>query len=380
MQEARRGAIPWGLLGMIAMVLGEEMLLHHHRDELAGDFDYGWRLAAKALDRGEARRNPILCFGDSLMQTGIAPPVLTHHLGLEAYNFGTAGSSPAVSYFLLRRALDTGARPRSILVDYYLAYLSSNSRDCEHILPIVGGPREFLDLAWTSRDASFFMSLMARKYLPSYCHRIEIRSDIQTMLRGEAPPERTAQNRSLKRNAAVNHGAMMAFFNRERPFLGEVDYNNPLIFPARWESTPVKTAYVERFFALAARHDIPVFWLLLPNCPKVEARRQERGDEAAYDRFVAGIHERHSNVIVVDGRSGSYPPAAFVDAIHLNWVGAATFSDDVARVIESCLGRGAVRPRRVALPPYRDRPPAVDIEDMRRTNERIASRDRSLKR
>jgi hypothetical protein len=367
MRETRRVVIPWGLIGLLAMILGIETFVHSHRDQLAGNYDFGWRLAARGITRAEARQSPILCFGDSLLGTGIAPQVLTHRLGLRAYNFAMPGSVPSVSYYMLQRALDAGARPRAILVDYKWSSLESKTRDCEHILPIVAGPREFLELAWSTRDVSFFAVLMTRKYLPSYRCRFEIRSDVDRMLEGKAPLDRREMLPIAMRQSLVNRGAGMAAFHPSQPFQGEVNLNAVWLFPPRWTPNPLKTAYIERFFALAARHDIPVFWLLPPNCPKVFARRQEIGAEAAYTAYVARIQGRHPNVTVVDGRSDSYPAWAFVDTTHLNCEGAKIFSDDVAQVVAQTLARRERSERWVALPAFRHRALDVDVEDIGRT-------------
>jgi hypothetical protein len=274
-----------------------------------------------------------------------------------------AGSSPSVSYYMLQRALNSGVRPRAILVNYHWSSLDCATRDCENILPIVAGPKEFLDLAWSTRDASFFALLMTRKFLPSYRCRFEMRSDLNKVLRGETLPDRNAKRLLTIRQSRINRGAAMATYYPSRPFLGEINPNTVSLFPPQWTPNPLKTIYIERFFALAARHDIPVFWLLPPNCPKVYVRRREIGAEAAYTQYVARIQERHPNVTVVDGRSDSYPARSFVDPTHLNCEGAKIFSDDVAGALENGLASRERSRRWVALPPFRDRVLDVDVED-----------------
>ena len=376
----RRVAIPWGLVGMLLLIAGVEWTVGRHREQFAGDFDFGWRLTAKAIARGEARKSEILCFGDSLMGAGLAPRVLTHRLGLKAYNFAMAGSGPAVSYFMLRQAIESGAKPKAVVVEYKWSYLDDADRDCEHILPVVGGLRDFIDLAWSSRDAAYFGLLALRKYVPSYNHRYEIRNDLLARLRGEALLQRGQLNPILERHITVNQGATMALFHREKPYDGSVDPNSQALFPTRWKRDPVKTDYVERFFSLAEAHQITVFWLLMPNTPAVYSRRIEVGAEHAFNRFVAALQQRHPNVVVIDGRTDSYPPGVFVDATHLNSIGASLLSDDVAAAMEPYVGGKVSQTRWVALPRFRKRTLDVEVEDIAQSHQRFAEQAASARR
>jgi len=90
----------------------------------------------------------VLCFGDSQMKFGIAPHVVAARTGRPAYNLAIVGGQPPASYFLLRRALEAGARPSAVLFDLQGKHpcrpiTTGTSATC----PPDGHARR-LDLAW----------------------------------------------------------------------------------------------------------------------------------------------------------------------------------------------------------------------------------------
>ena len=70
----------------------------------------------------------VLAFGDSMVEFGVLPGVIAERSGLRAINLAVHDGSPAVSYFLLRRALEAGARPRAIVVDFMPHQLARSQR------------------------------------------------------------------------------------------------------------------------------------------------------------------------------------------------------------------------------------------------------------
>ena len=88
----------------------EDLRLH---DECRADWAYGGRAASRRAPDAE-----ILCFGDSMIKFGMAPRVLEDRLGRRAFNLALYAGSPTASYFLLRRPLESGAKPAAVLVDF----------------------------------------------------------------------------------------------------------------------------------------------------------------------------------------------------------------------------------------------------------------------
>ena len=115
-RPGERPRVPAGMLGMIAlMVLVELGLGRTHRFD--SDLSESWRIKASAARR-EALRSDVLCFGDSLVEFGLVPQVFEERLGGKAYNLALHAGAPSASYFLLKHALEGGARPKAVVVDF----------------------------------------------------------------------------------------------------------------------------------------------------------------------------------------------------------------------------------------------------------------------
>jgi hypothetical protein len=146
--------------------------------------------------------------------------------------------------------------------------------------------------------------------------------------------------------------------------------------PFGWKCNPVNAEFSRRFLDLAEAHRIAVYWLVPPVCPEIQARRDEGGADADYMRFLVGMQKRYSNVVVIDGRHAGYDHTLHTDATHLDRQGSAVMSTDVAEIV----ARGLSRPngvRWVTLPPYRDLPDVIAIEDLNQSilASRLARRE-----
>jgi len=168
-----------------------------------------WQAAARAADGSEGRAE-ILCFGDSLIKLGILPRVLEDRLGAAAYNLGVLGGQAPNSYFLLRKVLEKGNRPRALFVDFsenLLTFSPSQNAACWSHLH---GWRDSLDVAWQSADPALAISTGLHRLLPGWCdqsyrHRLfAIHSG-----RGAASQETDAPG-VFERNWRFNRGAQVA--------------------------------------------------------------------------------------------------------------------------------------------------------------------------
>jgi hypothetical protein len=360
--------LPWGLLGTIVLVWAVESFVSRHFPDLASSYSQEWRKTGRNI-RHEAPRSEILCFGDSLVKVGVAPRVLEQRLGKCVFNFALSAGQPVASYFLFLRTLQAGARPAAVVVDSKWTALAGRHAFNQAILPDIFGPREFLDLAWTARDPSLFASLVLSQTLPSYHVRFEVRADVQTALRGESPPQRRKID-AWRRNWRLNHGAHHA--PKELRYHGEIDPGNTELLPARWQADPVVASYLERFFALAEARKIPVFWLIPPLVPALQARHEQAGTDLAFTRFARQIQARFPQVVVIDGRYARYPHSVFIDPTHLDYQGAGLYSDDLAPIIGRALDGPEAAARWESLPPFRERSIGIDLEDVERSAQVIA--------
>jgi hypothetical protein len=352
--SARLGRPPWGLLGMLALVAGVEAFVAGRGPVLRETGDWGWAVSAKAA-RVEGPRRQVLAFGDSLAKMAVVPEVVEARSGLSAYNLAvTAGPAPT-SYFLLRRALDAGARPAALLVDFFPRLQQLGPR---HTLqwPALLGLREALELAWVAGDAELFAQIAAPRLLPS----LRARHGLRRAIRAASWHPQGIDNRTYRRNWRENRGAQVMpcgadpnvdFPQIRRDFYSDVRFD------------PVNVAFIHRFLDLAESRSIPVYYLLPPIKPGLQAECERTGFDAAYVAFLGEIQARHPGVVMVDGRHAGYDPALFYDANHLGRDGAWAYSVALGDLLR-LRPPGSPGPLWVELPPYRGLPPGTPPEDV----------------
>lgn len=311
---------PAGLLGMVALIVAVESFVARHGLEFRDPGDWAWAVTGKsARQYGPGRE--ILVFGDSLAKMAVAPALLESSTGRSTYNLAVCAAPSPASYFLLRRVLDSGARPRAILVDFFPRLMQLGPRQTL-TWPAMLEPLEALDLAWATRDPDLFASIELCRILPSFRARLGVRSALSAALEGR-PNFWGADTPSYRRNWKKNLGAqiMPCGVNPDTNFVKiRQDFYSDLNFDK------VNLVYMERFLALAASKSIPVYYLVTPIKPGLQAECERTGIDSAYVAFLKGIQERHPNVVIVDGRHAAYDPAVFFDPMHLGREGAWSFS------------------------------------------------------
>ena len=354
--------MPWGLLGMLALVGTAERFVARREVDFTTLGAEHLKFAA-AASRNAAGYG-VLCFGDSLLKYAVVPRAIESTTGQRAFNLSSAGATPPASYFLLRRAIEAGAKPSVILVDFKPNLLAVDPRTDLRAYASALGLAESLDFAWAARDGDFFATISMARLLPTVRARREVRAALMRALRGEgdSPRETLAPYR---RNWVVNQGAQL------NPRVLEVSdqteyWDEKMCLAPGWKCHPINRAYIDRFFELAAQHAIPVVWLLPPINPRVQAKRDQLGLDVVFDRFVREVQSRRPGVRVVDGHHSGYPVQVFIDSAHLDSHGAQIYSDAVARLLTEAPTGGHDGPagKWNALPTYRDRPSATPAEDL----------------
>ena len=204
-----RRPIPWGLLGMIGLVWSIEKFEVRRDYALESFHGANWRATAKLVEKS-VKDAGILCFGDSLMRDGVYPAVLQEVTGKTAYNLAVPTGPAPASYVLLRRALERGARPSAIVVDFDADVLKEGPRSTRRPYPwadLLTVP-EMIDLAWQSRDFEVFARIAVKRLLWSEKNRFEIREAIVAGFRNEV----TSLRMNLLgcfRNWKINNGAQV---------------------------------------------------------------------------------------------------------------------------------------------------------------------------
>jgi Protein of unknown function (DUF1574) len=363
--------LPWGLIGVLALVVPVEWYVAGNPQRFMTTIEMDWRVVGKEA-AAVAPGVDVLCFGDSMLKFGLAPNVLEDRLGRSVYSLAVMDGKPAASFFLLRRAIEAGARPRLVLVDYQPECMCEAS---DHLLrnqhwKAMLSARECLEMLWTYRDPDFFARTVLARVLPSVRCRNAIRKDVVLGLDGKAVsnPE---ENAKTARNRSLNRGALL--LARNPRYSGDVPaaYGKNM-FTDDWFGRPEHTSYVRRFMALAARHDIPVVWILPPNAPEVERIRERIGMHDRYTRYVEAVQRRYPNLHVIDARRPGFDHSAFVDPVHLDREGAAAFTLEVAEVLRALLDRQARIGKWMEITHIRKQDAMIALEDVEQSGQRLS--------
>jgi hypothetical protein len=362
---------------MLAMVAAVEGAVTARR------LDFTQPEALQYRDTAEACRNvgrfEILAYGDSLMKNGVLPRVIREQTGRTAYNLAIVGGQPTTGYYILKRSLEAGARPKTILLGYKASIIKSDPRNLTFLrgLKEVLTPLEAFDLAWHLRDGDVLGSLLVARFVPSYRARVEIRKSVVAALQGESASSRS-KNQAFARNWTVNRGCLVnpALPPPKEDVKPEL---RPAYYPDAWAAEPANVAYIVRFLKLAESRGIEVYWLIPPIRPDVQTHREELGLDQLYVEFMRALQRRFPRLVVVDGRHAGYEIPLFIDPVHLNRRGAPAFTASVAELVAR-ESRKSGGPRWVELPKFRERTGGLAaIEDLDQSKEVMEARGTRLR-
>ncbi|SIO60088.1 Protein of unknown function [Singulisphaera sp. GP187] len=365
--EVRNSRLPRGFVGMLGLLLAIELFVSHASLDLARPEYWLWYATGRSA-RLDAKQAEILCLGTSQTSYGVVPQVLEEQLGRRTYNLAMCSSPPQADYYLLKRALDSGARPKALVLDLHPHLMKNNYWGCIRFFPNLLSARESIDLGWTARDPDFTAEVLLAKAFPSILNRFDIRNAVMATLDGKACSLRKPTLTSLW-NRVNNQGAMILAPKNSPPTeLTPTDHE--WFAPSAWSYQQINTLYVRRLLKLAAAHDITVFLLVPPLDARLQQLRQDKGLSASFEEFAKGLQAHHPNLVVVDGAHSGYPSSAFADAMHVSRPGAISLTCGLGEILRPYL-EGGPRPasRWFVLPPYRERTSRAEITELAEVKE-----------
>ena len=331
---------------MLVLVAAIEATVANHRADFAPPWAEDWRFSAWAAER-KAPECTVLCFGDSLIKYGVLPRVIEAKTGLKTYNLATSGGTIPSAYFLLRRALDAGAKPKAVVVDFAALMLKNSDALTLQNYPELASIADCFDLARTAGDARFLAASALAKVVPSFHWRFEARALVRSSFDGRSGSHRAA-GATFRRNWEAEQGAQPMPPGRVR-HPSEDDLIDG-VSPESWSIGPRDEAYLDRFIGMAEGRGIPVYWLIPPLSPESHARRKARGADEAYGRLARSKQAKFANLTVLDARSSGYDDSVHLDHIHLDRIGAGILSGDVSAILADRLRNGQAANRWVDLP------------------------------
>jgi hypothetical protein len=324
--------MPWGVLGMVGLVLVVEGTVSRRRLEFSDPVRLSWRFAERAA-RVDARGCEVLCLGDSLVKHGLIPSVMRSESGFTSVNLAAARAPALATYFLLRRAIDSGARPSAIVIDTKPAVLIGGADYNAPYWPAALSPRECLELGWITGKSQLGLAALTARLLPSLESRLELRSGVRDGFVDTRDPIPEI-NRVLWRNWSVNGGANVA--SLDSSYGGELSPEiRERLHPDRWYVDRSNAIGIENSLKLAALRGIRLFWLLPPISAGLQRWREQCGSERKYEQFVRSFLARYPRVLtVLDARRVAARSSLYVDATHLSGRGAIVLSRAVARALK----------------------------------------------
>jgi hypothetical protein len=353
---------PWGLVGMVALVLVVEAAIDGRARSLFDMEDIAFRWTGRAASV-KTKRAEILCFGDSLIKLSVIPSVVQERTGKRVYNLAISGSQAPSSYFLLKRALDAGSRPEAVVVDFNPPLLRIGPRHITTRWGAMLGPLEAAELAWWARDADLFGEVALGELIPSLRGKTTIRANLKEALVG-GHPTMLDWNKLAIRNWGRNDGAQLMVGSAAAQNLpdAEIQRLREGYYP-EWSCHPANVEGVDHFLALAARHKIRVFWVLAPVIPPLHDKIAESGIDARHDEFLRGWQAKYPDLVILDARRKVTEVDAFWDPQHLSVIGASAFSRTLGDVLRRTIG-GKLEQRWVAMPEIKVGPLAPGIENI----------------
>ncbi len=341
---------PVGFLGMLILIALVELILAGRHMDFTTVWADDWRRTGEAAT-SQAQGRDVLCFGDSLVKFGVLPRVIESKTGLKSFNLAVSAGPMPAEYFLFRRAIEAGAKPKAVVADFFALMLPDRPRGSIRNYPELAGLGDCVDLARTAADADLLTSILLGKVLPSVRCRFEIRAGITGALEGRRASPWPASHRIWK-TWDEQLGA------QPMPKLPGPPMNNPPLVadltPDRWACDPINADYFDRFLMLAQSRQIPVFWVMPPLSVEIESGRVAKGTAAAYSRFARDALTRFPNLVVLDARGAGYDDSVHIDPIHLSDLGASVLTGDIAGAILDRL-EGRSSNRWSALPPFAGR-------------------------
>ncbi len=329
--DRRRGRIPLGLIGALAMVIAVEAQVGRHGLEFAATGALDWRTARTAAAR-QATKADVLCFGDSLVKFGVQPRILEARTGRPSFNLALFGGPIPASHALLRRTLHHGARPTAIVVDFERNKLvtAPGNEATPYPWAEVLGFRDAIEMALENGDTGLFARYLAERALPTIRWRLGVREAIVAAFDGTTPETRASKT-ILQRNWRRNRGAVVNASNGRSEGVAVAEGAERAL--NHWRPHPINVRYLRRFLDLATLHGIRVVWLMPPFSPELQAMTDRSQDEARYEAFVRSILAEHPEVLLLDARHAGYPIGVFTDPAHLDRQGATVLSEELAHWI-----------------------------------------------
>ena len=350
--------VPRGFLGMAILVVLCESYISRNDLKFSRLEAEDWKNSGKVAS-GELPMGGIFFYGDSQVKFGVSPLLLESKMGQPSHCLAIQGGQAPSSYFMLKRTLASGVSPSAIVVDFEPHLTRDDINHNKRMWSELANLGECLELAWNAGDADAFGSIALGRVLSSYRERFEIRDNVRAALRGETP-YMAAWLEMAMRNKGMNRGALA--MAKEQHGVIELDrWANPT--PTPWAPDKMNDIYARKFLQLAADNKIPVYCLLMPVVPGIQAKYEKYGIDRYYFAWIRKLQDKYANLYVLDWRHSNYQDSVFSDTLHLDKDGALSITAALGDYLQRSFRGEGVDVRWVQMPPFRLEGISIAVED-----------------
>ena len=272
---------------------------------------------------------PIQLMGDSV-SSAIRAAQLEQSLGAgpghEVSNYSLPGTSPMFNYFVLRRQLNAGEAPRTIV----FAPHPCTWRDpfVDRFLARFADPKEAAILLRDGvKFSDWFYGVLCRA-----SYTLRYREEFYLAL---TQGERGFFQTWHKPVTSVQNTRAKISPDELAPIAPAPSHIDPAQLPPTLTTAitihPYNEFYFDRLCALAATQGIQIIWLTLPEAQVFRDQFPGPARTAAYAPFVQRMQARHANLHPLSTEIPVLPDNHYQDPWHLNRYGAWVFSQQAGR-------------------------------------------------
>ncbi len=335
-------AVPIGLFGAIAAILIVESGIRTRFPQDRVGLNCQFVAEAVASD-GILQESKILLLGDSQVKVGLLPSVFEERLERPTFNLGVLAGPPPLSYFLLQRAIERGARPEAIVVGHMTLAGGSNYDQAPHYAEIAT-LREVVELIQNAWDSTEVGCQVIHRLCPSIRYRLHLRSfwtDECLVSRSLLPQLLKAQ--SILGRWDAEDGADPSPPNPT--YVGGIDPRlRQNLYEQPWRVSALNALYFKQMIRLAEKYRIKVVWLIGPIVPRAQAIRAAGSLDQAHRDNLRALQRDYQQLTILDSQPLGLASDYFIDSCHLNAAGARRLSEAVADAMIPILGRAELDP------------------------------------
>lgn len=265
----------------------------------------------------------VLIFGDCYNLNGVDASLMEKHTGLSVYNFSThAANTIFSSYLMLKAYLDSSAKKPQFIIMNYLPESSVLTKE-----QVVAGNLstfyDFIDGNAAELAKEFGLVNTVKWLIPSLKHQEFFK---KRFLEFKFPERR--EIKGFVRSVHDDRGYYRLY--GDRVYQGELFYDT-----TRYQQ-PVSQFFDQKIRAmldLAKKYNIPVIYTMFSAPPNWYSIYAQVGMSKRYFDYFQSLQKDYPNMLYYNPHPFLDKMEFYADSTHLNWFGAATYTEFLSRIL-----------------------------------------------